>query len=64
MVRSALLSVKGVTRARVTLRPPEATVDYDAAQAAVKDLIDAVARAEHPDGETKYKAKVKTPNGN
>ena len=64
MVRSALLSVKGVTRARVTLRPPEAIVDYDAAQTTVKDLIDAVARGEHPDGETKYKAKVKTAKAN
>ena len=62
-MRSALLSVKGVTRARVTLKPPEAIVNYDAAQTTVKHLIDAVAQGEHPDGETKYRARVKTPKG-
>jgi copper chaperone CopZ len=63
VVRYALLSVKGVTRARVTLKPPEAIVNYDAAQTTVKQLIEAVAQGVHPYGINQYKAKVKTPKG-
>jgi hypothetical protein len=59
-VRSALLSVKGVTRARVTLENWEAVVTYDAAQATVADLIKAVASAEGPMGPNQYSATVKT----
>jgi copper chaperone CopZ len=58
-VRSALLSVKGVTRARVTLEGYEAVVTYDAAQATVEDLIKAVAEAEGPMGPNQFSAKVK-----
>jgi copper chaperone CopZ len=59
-VRSALLSVKGVTRARVTLENHEAVVTYDPATAKVEDMIKAVAQAEGPaDGRGQYKASVK-----
>jgi copper chaperone CopZ len=58
-VRSALLSVKGVTRAQVTLENHEAIVTFDPAQARVEDLIKAVAAAEGPDGAGQYTAKVK-----
>lgn len=55
-VRSALKSVKGVTRARVDLEKQEALVIYDPAQATVDDLVKAVSKAEgmHP-----YSATVK-----
>ena len=58
-MRSALLSVKGVTRARVTLEDHEALVVYEAAQASVEDLIKAVAKAEGPAGPNQYTAAVK-----
>ena len=58
-MRSALLSVKGVTRAQVTLENHEAIVTFDPAQARVEDLIKAVAAAEGPDGAGQYTAKVK-----
>ena len=59
-MRSALLSVKGVTRARVTLENYEAMVTYDPAVAKVEDMIKAVAQAEGPaDGRGQYKASVK-----
>lgn len=58
-MRSALLSVKGVTRARVTLENWEAVVEYDATQASVDDLIKAVANAEGPMGPNQYSATVK-----
>ena len=59
-MRSALLSVKGVTRARVTLENHEAVVTYDPAIAKVEDMIKAVAQAEGPaDGRGQYKASVK-----
>ena len=58
-MRSALLSVKGVTRAQVTLENHEAIVTFDPAQAKVEDLIKAVAAAEGPDGAGQYTAKVK-----
>ena len=58
-MRSALLSVKGVTRARVTLENHEALVTFDATQATVADLIQAVAKAEGPAGPAQYRASVK-----
>jgi len=58
-VRSALLAVKGVSRAQVKLDPPEAVVTYDTAQASVKDLINAVNSAEGPSGPRQYSAKEK-----
>lgn len=60
-VRAALLSVKGVTRARVTLENHEAVVTYDPNQATVTDLIKAVNDAEGPILPQKYTAKVKEP---
>ena len=47
-VREALLSVKGVTRADVTLERHEAVVTYDPRAASVDDLIRAVANVEGP----------------
>ena len=59
-MRSALLSVKGVTRARVKLEGYEAVVTYDPAQAKIEDMIKAVGQAEGPaDGRGQYKASVK-----
>jgi len=59
-VRSALLSVKGVTRAQVKLEGYEAVVTYDPAQAKIEDMITAVGQAEGPaDGRGQYKASVK-----
>ena len=55
-MRSALLAVKGVTRAKVTLEPPEAIVTYDPKRVAVEDLITAVGKAE---GISEYSATVK-----
>jgi len=57
-VRSALLSVEGVTRARVSLENREALVDYDAARATVEAMIKAVAGAVGPLGQ-RYTASVK-----
>ena len=56
-MRSALLAVKGVTRAKVTLKPPEALVTYDPNVAKPEDLITAVGNAE---GVAPYTATVKT----
>ena len=47
-VRSALLAVKGVTRARVQLEGHEAVVTYDPMQTNVQDLIAAVNAAQGP----------------
>jgi copper chaperone CopZ len=58
-VRSALLAVKGVSRAQVTLEPAEAVVTYDTTKASVKDLINAVNSAEGPNGPRQYTAKEK-----
>jgi hypothetical protein len=55
-VRSALLAVKGVTRAKVTLSPPEAIVTYDPTLAKPEDLIAAVGSAE---GVNPYSATMK-----
>jgi copper chaperone CopZ len=57
-VRSALLSVKGVTRAQVRLEEHEAIVTYDPAIATVEQMITAVSKAEGP-GPQEYKATVK-----
>ena len=59
-MRSALLSVKGVTRARVTLENYEALVIYDATLATVEDLKKAVEGATGPLGQ-QYTATVKSP---
>ena len=58
-MRSALLAVKGVSRAQVKLEPPEAIVNYDSALCTVKDLINAVNAAEGPNGPRQYSAKQK-----
>jgi copper chaperone CopZ len=58
-VRSALLSVKGVTRARVTLENHEAIVTFDPKQASTDDMIAAVRKAKGPEGKPQYDAKVK-----
>jgi hypothetical protein len=48
--------VKGVTRAKVTLSPPEAVVTYDPSVAKTEDMIAAVGNAE---GVNPYSASVK-----
>ena len=58
-MRSALLSVKGVTRAQVRLEEHEAIVTFDPTQATVEAMIKAVAAAEGPDGRGQYTATVK-----
>ena len=59
-MRSALLSVNGVTRAQVKLEGHEAIVTYDPAQAKIEDMIKAVAEAEGPAiGKGQYSASVK-----
>ena len=57
-MRSALLSVKGVTRARVSLEEHEAVVTYDPSQATVEQMITAVSKAHGP-GPQEYTARVK-----
>lgn len=57
-MRSALLSVKGVTRAQVRLEEYEAIVTYDPAQATIEDMIKAVSEAQGPIGQV-YSATVK-----
>lgn len=59
-MRSALLSVKGVTRAQVRLEEHQALVTYDPALTKVEDLIKAVDEAEGPAGPRQYTAKVRT----
>lgn len=59
-MRSALLSVKGVTRAQVKLEGHEAIVTYDPALAKIEDMIKAVGEAEGPAiGKGQYTASVK-----
>jgi hypothetical protein len=53
-----VLSVKGGTRARVTRENCEAWVEYDAAQATIEQMIEAVAGAIGPLGQ-RYTATVK-----
>ena len=60
-MRPALLSVKGVTRAKVTLEQQEAIVTYDPAQATIEDLIAAVNGADG--GPFSYTATLKKPVG-
>lgn len=57
-MRSALLGVRGVKRARVTLETNEALVTYDPAKVKIADLLQAVAQAQGVDGQV-YTAKVK-----
>lgn len=60
-MRSALLKVKGVTRAQVRLEQFEVVVTYDPAVATVDAMIKAIGDAEHPlQGRGAYTAKVKT----
>jgi copper chaperone CopZ len=57
-VRSALLSIDGVSRARVSLEEREAVVVYDPAQVTMEQLLAAVKRAQGP---SEYSAEVKRP---
>ena len=58
-VRSALLAVKGVSRARVDLEGHEAVVDYDPRQTNIQALIQAVNEAPGPSVSITYSATVK-----
>lgn len=58
-MRSALLSVKGVTRAQVVLEDQEAVVTYDPSRVTVEHLLKAVAEAEGPARPRQYTARVK-----
>jgi copper chaperone CopZ len=58
-VRSALLSVKGVARAQVTLENHEAYVEYDPTQCTVSTLIAAVANLKDPAMPVTFGATVK-----
>ena len=58
-MRSALLAVKGVTRATVTLEGHEALVTYDPREATVEQLIAAVNQARGPADYISYHAAVK-----
>jgi copper chaperone CopZ len=58
-VRSALASVKGVSRATVTLVGHEAQVEYDDAQCSVSDLLAAVASIKDPAVPISFSATVK-----
>ena len=59
-MRSALLSVKGVTRAQVRLEQYEALVTYDPDVAKIDEMLKAVGEAQHPiQGPGVYKATVK-----
>jgi copper chaperone CopZ len=58
-VRSALVAVKGVSRATVTLEGHEARVEYDPAQANVSELLAAVERAGNPAAAMTFTATVK-----
>jgi copper chaperone CopZ len=58
-VRSALLAVKGVSRARVALEEHEATVTYNPHETSVQELIAAVNQAQGPADSISYHATVK-----
>ena len=58
-MRSALLSVKGVSRANVQFEGHEAQVEYDPAQCRVEDLILAVAKIKDPAMPVQFRASVK-----
>ena len=60
-MRSALLSVQGVTRARVSLEQKEAVVTYDPTQCTVEDMIKAVGNAEGVETPGQYGASLKKP---
>lgn len=55
-MRSALKSVKGVTRVQIKWEQREAIVTYDPRRATVEQLIDAVKQAK---GLNEYSAKLK-----
>jgi copper chaperone CopZ len=57
-VRSALLAVKGVTRAVVELEGHLATVTYDPREATVEKMIEAVNREPGPTESIRYFARV------
>jgi copper chaperone CopZ len=59
-VRSALLAVKGVKRARVSLDTHEALVTYDPRQVKIASLLEAVKKAQ-TQGDQVYSATVKKP---
>jgi copper chaperone CopZ len=61
-VRSALLAVKGVSRAMVELEGHEATVTYDPRQTTVEALIRAVDQAKGPADSITYRAAIKQPS--
>ena len=58
-MRSALLEVKGVSRAIVTLDNHEAIVTFDSRQTTVEKLIEAVNKAQGPADSIKYFGSVK-----
>ena len=58
-MRSALLAVKGVSRAQVTLERNEAIVTYDPRKTTVQELIGAVNQAKGPADFISYHAAVK-----
>ena len=58
-MRSALLAVKGVSRAQVTLEGHEAIVTYNPRETTVQDLIAAVNQAQGPADFITYQATVK-----
>ena len=61
-MRSALLAVKGVSRAEVALEGHEAIVTYDARETTVQALIDAINQAKGPADFISYHAAVKQPS--
>ena len=58
-VRSALLAVKGVSRAQVALEGHEAIVTYDPRETTIQSLIEAVNQAKGPADSIIYRAAVK-----
>lgn len=58
-MRSALLSVKGVKRAQISLEDHQAMVTYDPRLGTVDDLIAAVGKAQGPMAPNQYTAAVK-----
>ena len=58
-MRSALLAVKGVSQARVTLEGREAVVTFDPRQTTVQELIAAVDQAQGPADYISYHAALK-----
>ena len=61
-MRSALLAVKGVSRAQVRLEEHEATVTYNPRETTVHELIAAVNQAQGPIDFISYHATVKQPS--